>query len=96
MLKSLRRFGDAGRIGHCVRTRTHAAATLTARSERSPACYVSEELRAKNMLRALDDLLPRILEPSVLEREGWPDRISNAVKRLGTPPYQHSVACELV
>lgn len=101
MLRSLRRLGDAGLIGRSVRTRTHATAIATAGSELgsilhapSSACYVSERLRAKNVLRALADLLPRILEPSVLEREGWSERISNAVERLDTEPFQPSVACE--
>lgn len=61
------------------------AASPSARSSSSSSStttYIPERLRAKNAVRALTDVLPRILEVDTLAAESWNERLSGAVDVL--------------
>jgi hypothetical protein len=69
---TLRRFVSGAANSKAVSSPT----LLTATS------HVSQRLQAKNALRAIANVLPRILDAETLSLEGWGERISQATNSL--------------
>lgn len=100
MLRPLTRVRHARRIERrALQTSTiallsHQTQTVKSSGSTTPAAtsYIPERLRAKNSLRALQDLLPRILEPEALQREPWSERVAQAIDNLSKEPRLPTVA----
>ncbi|KAF8313462.1 hypothetical protein DL93DRAFT_2228523 [Clavulina sp. PMI_390] len=58
----------------------------------SPVSYIPNRLRAKNALRDLSALLPRIVDAEVLRNEGWPETLDHAVERLSEDSRKPTIA----